>query len=1440
MRRCLLECAYLGVGQLTDRFRLVRPVEPHAVNADVERALPGARVHAAITGSGGLTTARAMGIPFVQEVIAGTEATQRLHPEVDVVIELGGEDAKLTYLHPTPEQRMNGTCAGGTGAFIDQMATLLHTDAAGLGEMATRHTQLYPIASRCGVFAKSDIQPLINQGAAHEDLAASIFNAVATQTIAGLACGRPIRGTVMFLGGPLHFLPALREAYKALLPKADSFVTPDDAQLYVAIGAALLAQKEAAKKQRQAEETGATSVDTRGEKLTTLMERLAAAPVQVESPRMDPLFATPEDREEFIARHSLDVIPKASLDEAEGRCWLGIDAGSTTIKAVVIDSQDRIVFTHYASNEGDPVAAAVDIVRAVRSALPEGCEIGRSCATGYGEGLVKAALTMDEGEIETMAHYRAAEFICPGVTSVIDIGGQDMKYLRIRDHAVDSISVNEACSSGCGSFLQTFAQTMGTDVRSFARMAMESESPVDLGTRCTVFMNSSVKQAQKEGADVRDISAGLSYSVVRNALYKVIKLKEPSDLGERVVVQGGTFLNDSVLRAFELLTGREVVRPDIAGLMGAYGAALTARMHDTGEGTSSLATIEALEGFSVDTTRKTCRLCQNHCQMTISTFSNGERHVSGNRCERGASLERVPKKSELPNLYDWKYKRIFGYRRLTEKKAFRGDIGIPRVLGMYENYPFWFTMLTALGFRVMISGRSNHDLFETGMESIPSENVCYPAKLVHGHIESLLNKGITTIFYPCVDFEQKLTESENSFNCPIVATYPEVIRNNMERLTEPGTQFISPFVNFGNRDYLPAHLSKTFKEYGYDIPVEEMKAALDKAWEEDAAVKAEIRAKGVETIEWMREHGVRGIVLAGRPYHLDPEINHGIPELIAAYGLTVLTEDCLPIDFVPKRPVRVNDQWVYHSRLYTAAEFVCGRDDLELIQLNSFGCGLDAVTTDQVSEILEGSNKLYTVLKIDEVNNLGAVRIRIRSLLAAVAMRRERGIHSTSHVQPFERVYYTKEMQKQHYTILAPQMSPIHFDILEPIFRHHGYNFEVLQNDDRAAIDAGLKYVNNDACYPSITAVGQLMEAVTSGRYDTDHLALIMSQTGGCCRASNYIAFIRRALKKAGLEHIPVISLNANGMETNEGFRISPSLLLDAAHGIMLGDLLMRCLYRVRPYELEKGSANALHRKWRDICIDSLTSEHPKYRYAQLCRGIVEDFDAFPIDETIRKPRVGVVGEILVKYMPLANNHVVDLLEREGAEAVVPDLLDFFAATIYEQDFKHTHLGKGWTASASAKLGIPALQRMRRPAIEALKASKRFDPPMAINHVAELAKPFLSIGNQYGEGWFLAGEMAELITSGTPNIVCIQPFACLPNHVVGKGVIKALRAAYPGANIVAVDYDPGASEVNQLNRIKLMLTAAQRALHAQEATPKKPQPPEAPSISLPHPKVAML
>ena len=1446
--------------------------------ADIEARHPGLEVVSAITGSGGLTTARAMGIPFVQEVIAGTEATRRLHPEVDVVIELGGEDAKLTYLHPTPEQRMNGTCAGGTGAFIDQMAQLLHTDAPGLNELASRYKTLYPIASRCGVFAKSDLQPLINQGAAGEDLAASVLQAVVTQTIAGLACGRPIRGHVMFLGGPLHFLPELRAAFeRSLAEQVDAFTCPPDAQLYVAVGAALMSGGEPTT-------------------LAELAERLRTGDTSaMRTSRMRPLFTDDDELEAFRARHARATVPRTGWPappedpDAVVDCFLGIDAGSTTIKAVVLDPEDRIVWEHYAGNEGDPVTAAVEILRRVHVEMPEHVRIVRSCVTGYGESIVKAALHIDEGVVETMAHYRAAARLNPEVTSVIDIGGQDMKYLRIRDHAVDSISVNEACSSGCGSFLQTFAQTMGTDVRAFARAAMDSTNPVDLGTRCTVFMNSSVKQAQKEGADVRDISAGLSYSVVRNALYKVIKLKDPSDLGERVVVQGGTFLNDSVLRAFELLTGRQVVRPDIAGLMGAYGAALTARMHDSGQGASSLATVEALEGFSVETTRKTCRLCQNHCQMTISTFSNGERHVSGNRCERGASLERVPKKSELPNLYDWKYKRIFGYRRLTAGKAFRGDMGVPRVLGMYENYPFWFTMLTKLGFRVMISGRSNHALFEEGMESIPSENVCYPAKLVHGHIEALLKKGVTNIFYPCVAFEQGSGGADNSFNCPVVATYPEVIRNNMERLSDPGVRFISPFVNFSNREYLPAHLVGAFKEHGYDIPLEEMEAALDAAWEEDAAVKAEIRQKGRESLEWMRAHGVRGIVLAGRPYHLDPEINHGIPEVIVGLGMAVLTEDSV-IDARLERPLRVRDQWTYHSRLYEAAARVGDEPDLEMVQLNSFGCGVDAITADQVQEILEGRGDVHTVLKIDEVSNLGAARIRLRSLEAAVAERcapaprateaggmaptagaeseavaregtasevarregtkaagREAAAPASSaplvsaavdtalHEDPASaaareeqagaraghievRASFTKEMREAGYEILAPQMSPIHFRFLAPLLARAGLRVRLLERTSRQSTETGLKYVNNDSCYPAIVVIGQLVEEFVSGRADPDRTAVGITQTGGMCRATNYAALLRKALRDAGYPQVPVIALSVQGLEDNPGFQLGLKDIHKAVQAFVIGDAIQSMLLRVRPYEAVQGSAMELYRRWdrivREWIEDGRSQEFGGGRarrltYAGLIRACVREFDALALRDIPRKPRVGLVGEILVKFHPDANNHAVDVIEAEGCEAELPGLMQFFHYSSATAEWDQANLGIGGRQRRIMPLVLWALERYEAPVRRAFAATGgKFEPHRRIGEMIPRSQDIARLGNQAGEGWYLTAEMVDMIEHGCPNIICAQPFACLPNHIVGKGMFRALRNRYPESNIVAVDYDPGASEVNQLNRIKLMLATA--------------------------------
>ena len=1350
-------------------------------------------LRAKITGSGAINLAKALGIPFVQEVVAVADALRREAPQTDVAIELGGEDAKIIYFGTTLEERMNGVCAGGTGSFIDQMAALLQTDAAGLDREAEKYQQIYPIAARCGVFAKTDIQPLINEGATKADLAASIFQAVVNQTISGLACGKPIRGHVAFLGGPLHFLPQLKAAFIRTLKLTDeTTIDPPNSHLFAAMGAAL-------------DETACEALP-----IASLIDRLTSGvEMAFELHRLPALFASQGDYDAFCARHARAVVEKGDLASYTGGCFLGVDAGSTTTKLALIGERGELLWSYYANNQGSPIETAKRAVSALARELPESAHILRECSTGYGEALLKAAFSLDEGEVETIAHCTAAAFFDPQVDCVLDIGGQDMKCIKLHNGSVDNVLLNEACSSGCGSFIENFAASLGYSAEDFAKEALFAPHPVDLGTRCTVFMNSNVKQAQKEGAGVPDISAGLAYSVIKNALYKVIKLADPSELGAHVVVQGGTFYNKAVLRAFERISGAEAVCPDISGLMGAFGAALIARSHYHGQETAMLPLTE-IETLEYKTQTLHCGGCSNRCMLTVTRFPGGRRYTTGNRCEKGAGNTDAHEKGA--DLFAYKRERLFRYPPLAAEAAPRGELGIPRVLNMYENYPFWATFFKALGFRVILSPLSDRRLYERGMESIPSESECYPAKLAHGHVQWLIDEGVHTIFHPCVFFEhQETPDAQNHFNCPIVVSYPENLKNNVEAAADGEVEYLKPFLAFTSEKTVADRMARFCREQ-WGIPEKETRQAVSLAWAEQQRAKEDIRAEGARVLKKMRQEGRCGVVLAGRPYHLDPEINHGIPELIASYGLDVLTEDSLPIDFTPERPLRANDQWVYHSRLYTAAEFVRRCDGLELIQLNSFGCGLDAVTTDQVSEILEGSNKLYTVLKIDEVNNLGAVRIRIRSLLAAMRIRREKGIYAHPQSAAYHRAAFTKKMRDEKWTLLAPQMSPIHFDVLEPMFAKHGYNVVLLKNDDRRAIDMGLKYVNNDACFPSITVVGQLMEAVTSGRYDTDHLALMMTQTGGCCRASNYVGFIRRALEKAGYGHIPVVSVNLNGMEKNEGFTLSKGLIMDAVHALVYGDLFMRCLYHVRPYELEKGSAEAIHQKWKEICVDSLVNPKTKWHYADVCRGIVADFDALPIDETLRKPRVGIVGEILVKYMPLANNHLVELLEAEGAEAVVPDLLDFFNYSIYGRDFRHKNLGTSWKDSVVAKAGVEMLRRLRAPALEALEKSRRFEAPMPIEDVAKLAEPFLAIGNQYGEGWFLTGEMAELLTSGTPNIVCIQPFACLPNHVVGKGVIKALRKSYPWANIVAVDYDPGASEVNQLNRIKLMLSSARRAM----------------------------
>lgn len=1347
-----------------------------------------------ITGSGGLALAKHLNVPFVQEVIAVSTALQDYAPQTDVAIELGGEDAKIIYFEGgNVEQRMNGICAGGTGSFIDQMASLLQTDATGLNEYAKNHKALYSIAARCGVFAKTDIQPLINEGATKEDLSASIFQAVVNQTISGLACGKPIHGHVAFLGGPLHFLSELRNAFIRTLKLDDEhIIAPVHSHLFAAVGSALHAN-------------GDCFVS-----LQELQQRLADhIHMDFEVERLEPLFSSQSAYQDFSERHAKSCVPIANLSTYQGNAFLGIDAGSTTTKAALVGEDGSLLYSFYHSNDGDPLGTTIHAIKEIYRQLPKGVKIARACSTGYGEALIKAALLLDEGEVETVSHYYAASFFEPEVDCILDIGGQDMKCIKIKNHTVDSVQLNEACSSGCGSFIETFAKSLNYSVEDFSREALFASHPIDLGTRCTVFMNSKVKQAQKEGATVADISAGLAYSVIKNALFKVIKVSDASELGKRIVVQGGTFYNNAVLRSFEMIANCEVIRPDIAGIMGAFGAALIAREHYVPAQPTTMLSIEDIETLEYNTSMAKCKGCTNNCRLTINKFSGGRSFISGNRCERGLGKEKTSQ--DVPNLFAYKLNRYFDYTPLSELEATRGIVGIPRVLNMYENYPFWFTFFHTLGFRVVLSPLSNRKIYELGIESIPSESECYPAKLAHGHVKWLIDQGISFIFYPCVPYErQEFPDANNHYNCPIVTSYAENIKNNMEELRSGEITFKNPFLSLKSEKQLASRLIEELATE-FSLSPGEIQHAAHLAWKELERCRDDIKRKGEETISYLERTGKRGIVLAGRPYHLDPEVNHGIPELINAYGLAVLTEDSIshlaPVD----RPLVVMDQWMYHSRLYAAANFVKTKDNLDLIQLNSFGCGLDAVTTDAVSDILTKSGKIYTSLKIDEVNNLGAARIRIRSLLSAIRVREKMNLKRELLPTSIKRIPFTKEMKKD-YTILCPQMSPIHFDLVEPAFRSSGYNLVILKNDNKSAINVGLKYVNNDACYPSLLVVGQIMEAILSGNYDTDKTAVIITQTGGGCRASNYIGFIRRALEKAGYPHIPVISLNLSGFEDNPGFKLTLPLAAKGLYALVFGDIFMRVLYRVRPYEAIPGSANALHEKWKQKCIAFVSQDKPKRReFCRLCKSIIKDFDELPILD-IKKPRVGVVGEILVKFSPTANNDLVGLLEQEGAEAVVPDLLDFFLYCFYNNNFKAEKLGTSKKTAFTCNLGIKALEWLRSPATKAFRKSKRFDTPAEISKLANMAKDIVSLGNQTGEGWFLTGEMLELIHNGAANIVCAQPFACLPNHIVGKGVIKELRRRHPEANIVAIDYDPGASEVNQLNRIKLMLSTANKHL----------------------------
>ena len=914
------------------------------------------RFTAAISGSAGLGLAESAGVPFVQEVFATGEVVRRLEPDASAVVELGGEDAKIIFFDGGIDERMNGSCAGGTGAFIDQMATLLGITADELDALSLESTRLYPIASRCGVFAKTDIQPLLNQGAKHSDVAASIYQAVVNQTIAGLAQGKRITGKVLFLGGPLYYCKGLRRRFQETLKLDDEHaVFPEYGRFAVAMGAALYAQ----------ESGGVYTAEQLREKIAGSANLRDAANL------LPPLFATVADYEKFRARHAAATVAEGDLAAYQGDAWLGIDCGSTTTKVALLGKDKELLYTYYSSNRGNPVEIVREQLEKIYELCGDRVAIRGSAVTGYGEELIQAAFGVDKGVVETIAHYTAAKHFCPQVDFILDIGGQDIKCFKIKNGAIDSIMLNEACSSGCGSFIETFARSMGYDVAAFAEKGLHAEAPVNLGSRCTVFMNSSVKQSQKDGATVEDISAGLSVSVVKNAIYKVIRAGSAGELGDHVVVQGGTFYNDAVLRAFEMELGKEVIRPAIAGLMGAYGAALYAM--DLRE--STLISSENLKDFVHTAKAATCQGCTNHCRLTVNSFGGKKKYISGNQCQKGLGLANA---EDLPNLHAWKRDTLM---RLEPGPEIKGTIGLPLALGMYELLPLWHAFFTELGFKVEVSGLSSRRIYEKGQFSIPSDTACYPAKIMHGHMEVLLEKHVDAIFYPCLTYNVDEKESDNHYNCPVVAYYSELLHGNMDDLAQ--THFLYPFLNINNRKELTKELTASLSPVFPSVTKKEVRRAVDAAFAAYEHHMLAVRKQGEEAVAWAREHGKRIMILAGRPYHIDPEIGHGIDKLAASLGFVVVSEDsvCHLADPVP---VHVLNQWTYHARLYRAARFACENPDVQLVQLVSFGCGVDAITTDEVRRILEEAGKLYTQIKIDEITNLGAVKIRLRSLIGAL------------------------------------------------------------------------------------------------------------------------------------------------------------------------------------------------------------------------------------------------------------------------------------------------------------------------------------------------------------------------------------------------------------------------------------------------------------------------
>jgi len=1354
----------------------------------------------AITGSAGMGAAEILGLPFVQEVVASAGLIRKKYPEVRTFIEMGGEDAKIIFFDDNlrPNIRMNGSCAGGTGAFIDQMAVLLNIPVSKFNGLAEKSESIYPIASRCGVFAKTDIQALLSQDVSKEDIAASVFHSVALQVISSLSRGREIRSKVLIGGGPLTFYPALRKAFLNILSfeNKNDLIVPNHPELIPAMGAAI-----------------AQDLDRH----TVMLRKFMEMPVKKnnrnsknKTARLAPLFKSRAEYDTWLEEHANDQVTRAALSEVKGEnLFLGVDSGSTTTKLILVNQDGQIVLSYYGSNHGNPIEAVKSGLSEFREKFIEaGFEprIIRTAATGYGEDLIMAAFGLNDGVVETMAHYRAAKYFDKDISFILDIGGQDMKAIYINNGAVSNIQVNEACSSGCGSFIETFARSMGYGVADFAKIACEQNAPFDLGTRCTVFMNSKVKQALREGASISDISAGLAYSVIKNSLHKVLRLKDTVVLGNRIIAQGGTFKNHAVLRAFELLLQKKVIRPDIPELMGAFGAALTAlKAHSLRPDQSTLFNGVAEPDLKIEFTKKEleCKGCENRCAVMQFIFTNGNRFYTGNRCERHFSNGARAKNTRI-NMASEKIKLLF--QRNTEPSSEPIlTFGIPRCLNIYENFPFWCELLVSCGFRVELSSSSNFKLFEKGLSTVMSENICFPAKLAHGHIFDLIEKGVDRIFYPNVVYENiEYTEAMDSYNCPVVTGYPDVLKSAINPEDKYRIPLDNPAVSFKDKHLLKKQLHLFLKQFG--ISSRTVSKSVEKGLEAQKKFREELKKKAGIVMADAEKKGEMAVVLAGRPYHIDPLINHGIPNLLAGMGVHVITEDCIPEDHqTDLADIKVLTQWAYANRLFAAAEWVSRTQNLEIIQITSFGCGPDAITSDEIRDIIVNSGKIYTMIKMDEIANLGAVKIRLRSMLEAVRENRSAG-NSTQKKAPAIHPVFTPQNKKK--TLIAPYFSPFYSPLIPAAFRPFGLNVEVLPPQDKASVEFGLKHINNDMCYPAVIVAGDIIKAFKSGQYDPDSTSVIMTQTGGQCRASSYIGLIRKCLASAGLDQVQVVTLSGDGLEPQSEFQIDrKNLLKHLGLGIIFADPIAHMCISTTAREKNPGDAKRLHAKY--LAEMHYGIENADYNYLlNLLKRAVSSFNDIQICGE-SAPKIGVVGEIFVKYNFFSNGNIIEWLSQQGVEVVLPSLHNFFAQRIINETYNQKAFFKQSMVDIikTRILDIYANYHLFR--IERVMQDFRFyTKHFNLKKLAETTGQVVSLANQFGEGWLLTAEMIGMLENGIGNIVCLQPFGCISNHITGSGMEKKLKEMYPYFNLLSLDMDAGSSEVNILNRLHFMLIAA--------------------------------